>query len=221
MYSALIFDFDGLIADTETPDYVAWQEIYADYGCPLPLELWALNIGSGHLFDPYAHLELSLGRSLEREALRARVRGRFSELLGTLAPLPGVLDYLAAAPALGLRVAIASSSPMAWVHGHLGQLGLRERFEVICTADDVARTKPEPDLYLAAARRLGVDPAAAVALEDSPNGVRAAQAAGMRCVAVPNAVTRLMDLSHADLILPSLAELPLTELLTRLGPPRP
>lgn len=218
MISALVFDFDGLILDTETPDYVAWQAIYADHGCALPPEVWAINVGSGHLFDPYQYLEGLLGRPVDRATIRREVRQRFLGLLGeAITPLPGVRDYLAAAPALGLKVAIASSSPRAWVAGYLEQLGLLGHFPTICTADDVARTKPEPDLYLLAAARLGVEPAQALALEDSPNGVRAAQAAGMRCVAVPNPVTRLMSLDHADLVLSSLADLPLKALLARFA----
>jgi HAD superfamily hydrolase (TIGR01509 family) len=215
--TALVFDFDGLIVDTETPDYVAWQEIYADHGCALPADTWALNVGSGHLFDPHTHLERLLGRPLDRGTLRRRASDRFHQVLGALAPLPGVTDHLDAAAALGLRVGLASSSSRAWVAGHLEQLGLLGRFAALCTADDVARTKPDPELYLLALARLGVEPGQALALEDSPNGVRAARAAGMRCVAVPNPVTRLMDLSHADLVLPSLAELPLPALLARFA----
>ncbi|MBX0327576.1 HAD-IA family hydrolase [Oscillochloris sp. ZM17-4] len=217
MITALIFDFDGLIVDTETPDYRSWQEAYAAHGVVLSMDVWALNVGSGHLFNPYDHLEALIGRPLDRDAVRRDVRARFRELLGTPAPLPGVRAYLSAAADLGLQVGLASSSSRAWVTGFLGQLGLLGQFAAICTADDVARTKPEPDLYLAALARLGVAPARAVALEDSPNGVRAAQAAGMRGVAVPNPVTRLTDLSHADLVLPGLDALPLPDLLARLA----
>jgi HAD superfamily hydrolase (TIGR01509 family) len=215
--TALIFDFDGLIIDTETPDYQAWREVFAAHGCALPPEVWAINVGSGHLFDPYEHLESLLGHPVDRATIRQTVRARFRALLGEPTPLPGVVAYLTAAQDLGLQVGLASSSPRAWVTGYLEQLGLRGHFAAICTADDVARTKPEPDLYLAALARLGVAPAQAVALEDSPNGVRAAQAAGMRGVAVPNAVTKLMDLRHADLVLPSLDALPLLDLLARLA----
>lgn len=218
--TTLIFDFDGLIVETETPDYVAWQEVYAAHGVALPPETWATNVGSGHLFDPYAHLEAQLERAVDREAIREQVRARFRAELGVITPLPGVIAYLTAAQELGLRVGVASSSSQAWVAGHLEQLGLLEHFEVICTSDDVARTKPEPDLYLLALRRLGVEPGQALALEDSPNGVRAAQAAGMRCVAVPNPVTRLMNLDHADMVVPSLADLPLPALLARLADSR-
>lgn len=219
MITALIFDFDGLIVDTETPDYRAWQETFAAHGLDLPIATWALNVGSRDLFSPYDHLEARLGRPLDRDAVRGAVRARFKALLGAPAPLPGVADYLAAAADLGLAVGLASSSSRAWVTGHLDQLGLRGHFAAICTADDVARTKPEPDLYLAALGRLGVAPAQALALEDSPNGVRAAQAAGMRAVAVPNPVTAQMDLGHADLVLPGLHTLALPDLLARLAGP--
>jgi HAD superfamily hydrolase (TIGR01509 family) len=215
--STLIFDFDGLIVDTETPDYVAWQEVYTTHGVALPPETWAINVGSGHLFDPYAHLEAQLGRTVDRETIREQVRARFRAELGTITTLPGVASYLTTAQELGLRVGLASSSSRAWVAGHLEQVGLLGHFEAICTSDDVARTKPEPDLYLLALSRLSVESAQALALEDSPNGVRAAQAAGMRCVAVPNPVTRLMNLDHADMVLPSLADLPLPALLARLA----
>jgi HAD superfamily hydrolase (TIGR01509 family) len=215
--TALVFDFDGLIVDTETPDYQSWQEVFAAHGHTLPPDIWAINVGSGHLFDPYEHLGQMLGSPVDRQAVRRTVRARFVELLGEPRPLPGVLDYLDAAQAMDLRLAVASSSPRSWVAGYLEQLGLLDRFETICTSDDVAHTKPEPDLYLAALARLGVPGAQAVALEDSPNGVRAAQAAGMRGVAVPNPVTVLMDLSHADLVIPSLAAVPLPELLARLA----
>jgi HAD superfamily hydrolase (TIGR01509 family) len=214
--TALIFDFDGLVADTETPDYVAWQEVYSDHGCELPPETWSLAIGSAHLFNAYDHLESLLDRPIDRLAIKERVGERFRALMGELTPLPGVVDYLAAAPSLNLQLAVASSASRSWVTGNLRQLGLIDRFATICTSDDVERTKPEPDLYLLAAERLGVPPAQAVALEDSPNGVWAAKAAGMRCVAVPNAVTRLMDLSHADLVVPSLAAVPLPSLLEQL-----
>lgn len=216
MYAALIFDFDGLIVDTETPDYLAWKDIFDAHGVELSLAAWATNVGSGHLFDPYEHLGGLIGRPFDRQAVQASVRARFRELLGEPAVLPGVIDYLAAAEGLGMRVGLASSSPREWVIGFLGPMGLADRFAAVCTSDDVARTKPEPDLYLAALARLGVAPGQAVALEDSPNGVRAAQAAGMRAVAVPNPVTRMMDLGHADLVLPGLDTLPLPDLLARL-----
>jgi len=128
-----------------------------------------------------------------------------------------VRDYVADAKRMGLLLAVASSSSRAWVLGHLERLGLGAQWDAVRTRDDVARTKPAPDLYLAAVEALCVDPTEAVAFEDSVNGIAAAKAAGLLCVAVPNALTAGMDLSQADVKLDSLAETPLAELLARLA----
>ena len=130
---------------------------------------------------------------------------------------PGVRDYLDAARRLGLGLAVASSSSRRWVAGHLERLGLADRFDVLRCAEDVTRVKPHPDLYVAALKALGAAPVAAIALEDSPNGVLAAKRAGLFCVAVPNPLTAKLDLTAADILLASLDELPLPALLRRTG----
>jgi HAD superfamily hydrolase (TIGR01509 family) len=216
---ALIFDFDGLILDTEGPDYQSWQEVYQDYGCPLPMSEWAKWIGTMGTFDPYAYLEGQLGRPVDRAAIRARRRARFGELMAGQSLLPGVREYVLEAKRLGLQTGIASSSPRDWIVSHLGSLGLEPYFDRIRCGDDVAYTKPDPAVYRAALEALGVHPNQAIALEDSPNGVQSAKRAGLYCVAVPNALTRELDLSRADLQLGSLAELPLAELLARVDGP--
>ena len=127
----------------------------------------------------------------------------------------GVVRVLDQAAALGLGVAIASSSPRQWIVDHLDRLGLPERFAVIACYDDVGVAKPAPDVYLEAVRRLGVAPGEAVALEDSRTGLLAARAAGLRCIAVPTAMTRHLDFSAADLVVDSLAELDLSAITTR------
>jgi HAD superfamily hydrolase (TIGR01509 family) len=211
---ALIFDFDGLILDTEGPDYRAWREVFQEHGGDLPISLWCECIGrSADWFDPIAYLEDLIGKGLDRDALRRRHRERHRELIESETVLPGVRDYLAQAEALGLRIGIASSSSRSWVEGHLSRLGLRACWECIQCWDGVERAKPAPDLYLAALRALGVTAGEAIALEDSPNGVAAARAAGVFCVAVPNALTRDLDLSGADVRLSSLSEVPLLDLL--------
>jgi len=133
--------------------------------------------------------------------------------------LPGIVEYLEDADRLGLRVGIASSSSRNWVLGHLERLGLSDRWECIRCWGDVERAKPWPDLYLAVLDHLGVPPSEALAFEDSPNGIAAAKAAGMICVAVPNPLTDALDLSKADVRLGSLAEMPLPELLDRIAVP--
>jgi HAD superfamily hydrolase (TIGR01509 family) len=212
---ALIFDFDGLILDTETPEYRAWSEIYAELGCELALERWVAGVGTHDGFDPYAELEALCARPLDRAALRARKRGRVAELLEHARPLPGVGELLEQARTLGMACGIASSSPRDWVESHLHRLGLRAPFGAVLCREDVARVKPDPALYRAALRALGAGPREAIAFEDSTHGVRAAKGADLYCIAVPCAVTRVLDFSAADLVLASLEELPLPALLAR------
>ena len=132
--------------------------------------------------------------------------------------LPGVHDWLEDARRLGLPIGVASSSEVDWVAGHLERLGLLDRFACLTCFDGALPGKPAPDLYLAACEQLGVDPGDALAVEDSGNGVKAAKAAGLKCVAVPHDLTRDHDLSGADLLVPSLAELPLDEAIAHLWP---
>jgi len=211
---ALIFDFDGTILDTESSEFQVWQEVYRQYGCELSLDYWLPFIGNNSVpFDPAGHLEQLLGQPLDKEDIERWVEARKQALNQSLEPLPGVLDYLEAAQALGLELAVASSSRRVWVEGHLERLGLLDRFAVIRTKEDVTLTKPDPALFLRAAEGLGVHPAQTIVLEDSLNGVRAAKAAGAFTVAIPNALTQHLDLSQADLLLSCLCDLPLWELL--------
>jgi HAD superfamily hydrolase (TIGR01509 family) len=212
----VVFDFDGLILDTEVPVYDAWQEIYGEHGVTLAFEKWAQCIGTADVFDPCADLAAAVGRVLDAAALRGRHRARTDVLIAAQAIRPGVREYVDEARRLGLRLGVASSSDRRWVEGHLERLGLRAGFDVIRCADDVDRVKPDPALYRAVLDALDVRAEDAVALEDSPNGVLAAKRAGLACVAVPNALTARLDLSAADLSLASLAELRLPELLARL-----
>jgi HAD superfamily hydrolase (TIGR01509 family) len=212
----VVFDFDGLILDTEVPVYDAWQTIYAEHGHTLDFDKWAQCIGTHDVFDPAEELAGLCGRALDCEALTARHRASCDALIARESILPGVRDYVEEARRLGVRLGVASSSSRTWVEGHLSRLGLREHFEVVRCRDDVTVVKPDPALYLAVLEATGVPAREAVALEDSPNGVWAAKRAGMTAVAVPNPLTARLDLAHADLRLTSLADLPLGELLARL-----
>jgi HAD superfamily hydrolase (TIGR01509 family) len=214
---ALVFDFDGLILETETPALESWAEIYREHGHEIPMDLWHDYVGSDTGFDPAGHLAALVGEGFDRVATKARRDARKSELVAALDVMVGVREYVADAKRLGLRLAVASSSSRAWVLGHLERLRLNAEWDAVRTSDDVARTKPAPDLYLSAVTALGVAPAEAVAFEDSANGIAAAKDAGLLCVAVPNALTAGMDLSRADLRLGSLADTPLEELLAHLA----
>jgi len=212
---ALVFDFDGLILDTEEPVYRSWLEVYQAHGEELPFERWVQIVGSTTTgFHPQHHLEERLGRPLPKEVLDRRI-GRRTEMILAKAVLPGVVQHLDAARDLGLKIGVASSSTREWVAGHLARLGILDRFECVRCRDDVEHAKPEPDLYLAVLECLGVQASEAIAIEDSPNGVSAAKRAGMRCVAIPNSITARLDLTAADITLTSLADVSLRELLEK------
>jgi HAD superfamily hydrolase (TIGR01509 family) len=216
-FEALVFDFDGLILETEHADYESWAKLYRDHGEDLSMELWGNVIGRGHkFFDPFAELERRLNRMLpERERLLTERRAHHLKMIAVLEVLPGVVDRIAEARAMGLKLGVASSSSRGWVTGHLERLGLGG-WDCIRTRDDVVEAKPDPELYLSVCACIGVEPARAVALEDSANGIRAARAAGMKCVAIPNPMTSGLDLGEADLRLESLAEISLGVMLERL-----
>jgi HAD superfamily hydrolase (TIGR01509 family) len=214
---ALVFDFDGLILDTEEPVYRSWLELYRENGEDLPFDRWIQTVGSNTAaFDPRGHLESRLGHALTQQAIDRRMARR-TQLVLAQDVLPGVLELADAALARGLVLGVASSSSCDWVTGHLERLGIRGRFACVRARDDVAAVKPAPDLYLAALECLGVAPGDAIAIEDSPNGVSAAKAAGMWCVAVPNVITGGLDLSSADAVLRSLEGQTPEALASRLG----
>jgi HAD superfamily hydrolase (TIGR01509 family) len=214
---AFLFDFDGLIIDTETASRAGWEWLYHEHGFVLPPDQWATLVGTiGAPFDPMRHLEELVGSPLDADALNDRRRAHELSLLETEELRPGILDYLDEAERRGLKRAIVSSSSNRWIDMHLARLERAFGWDAIVAANhDVARAKPRPDLYLEACVLVGVRPDEAVAFEDSPNGVRAAQAAGIFCVAIPNDVTRDFGLEEADLVLDSLADLPPAALLAR------
>jgi HAD superfamily hydrolase (TIGR01509 family) len=219
---AVVFDFDGLILDTESTDFQSWQEVYLAHGCDLRLEVWADCVGrpAGH-FDPYEQLERRSRVPINRDRIRAQRSARLRELNLLQPVLPGVVEYLREARGLGLKIGLASSSDRAWVHGHLARLGLLPYFDTTKCVEDTDAHKPDPSPYLAVLDTLQVAPRDAVAFEDSPHGVASAKAAGMLCVAVPNPITRHLDLDRADYVLESLASLPLPALLSRLDGAQP
>jgi HAD superfamily hydrolase (TIGR01509 family) len=216
---AFLFDFDGLIVDTETASRAGWEWLYRQHGLELPAEKWATLVGTiGAPWDPMRHLRELVGEPFAEEEWNALRRDHELSLLEAEELRPGIAEYLEEARVRGLRRAIVSSSSRAWVDMHLARLERAIGWDAIVTADhDAARAKPRPDLYLEALERIEVPAEEAVAFEDSLNGVRAARAAGVFCVAVPNEVTRDLGLDEADLLLESLADLPPGELLARFA----
>ena len=218
MIKALIFDFDGLILDTETPEVFVWQNIYKEHGFELPVEEWEKTVGGYGIsdFNPSRHLAHLSGGRLDPVPLQARYRREADALIHANPILPGVMDMIHEAQANGLKVAIGSSSPHSWVDSHTQRLDIYHHFDPIVCQDDVApgRTKPHPDIYLKALEGLGVEKSEAVVFEDSPNGVLASQRAGVFVVAVPNALTEKMNVK-GDLTVSSLAELSLQDLMER------
>lgn len=221
--AALLFDFDGLILDTETAAFVTVAEVYADHGLELCRDEWVAIIGTADHPHWTEMLAAALGRPLEDPEALVRARQVRHDVRLDAEPLrPGVVELATAAAAAGVGVAIASSSPHDWVSGHLDRHGIAHLFPVRATRDDVGRerTKPHPDLFLLAAERLGVHPSECVVLEDSEPGIAAARAAGCRAVAVPAGMTAHLAFSDADLVVDSLSAVDLALLAGLLTAPR-
>ena len=219
MIQALLLDFDGLMLDSETPEVQIWQDLYARYGQEFPLDEWVRSVVGATVanLDPVAQLEHLTGLQLDHQALYEQAHRTRQAWQTDLPLLPGVADYIDAARRLGLRLAIASSSPHAWVDGYLRRLEYYDLFDAVICREDAPRIKPDPDLFLAALSALHVEADQALAFEDSPNGVRAAKAAGVRVVGVPNPITSRLGPLAADLTLASLSDLALPGLLSRFG----
>jgi HAD superfamily hydrolase (TIGR01509 family) len=213
MIRALVFDFDGLIVDTETPIVDAWVRVHERAGIAYSRDHALSIVGHADVaFDPW----IAFGPGADRAALEEEHRRLRHELLHTQPVLPGVLDLIASARERGLRFGIASNSPHVWVDRHLERMGLTSYFDAVRCRDDVSRGKPEPEIYRAALAALGCAAENAVAFEDSLPGSEAASRAGIFCVVVPNPSTRHHTFPHASLRLESLAEVTLDRLVEHL-----
>ncbi|MCL6458920.1 MAG: HAD family hydrolase [Gorillibacterium sp.] len=217
MIKAVIFDFDGLILDTETHEFVSYQELFQEHGVELSLDVWGKGIGTISDFDPYAHLDECVGQTLNRANLKKLREENFDLRLAAETLRPGVEEYIKAAKSAGLRVGLASSSPAAWVLGHLRHYGILDLFECIRSSDDVTNVKPDPELYLQVLDEFGITPDEALVFEDSPNGALAAERAGIRCVVVPNMVTNNLTFGQVTHRIDSMADIPLADLIVLVG----
>lgn len=220
MIKAVVFDFDGLILDTESVWFECYQEVLRTYKMELALEQFAPSIGThGTEFLDYIDLTLKQpGISAEVDKAVSLLHNQKMEQLEARA---GVHEYLEEAQQLGLKIGLATSSNRAWIDRFLTKLGLADYFQVIRTSDDVSKVKPDPELYTQVVTALGVEPYEALAFEDSLNGLTAAKAAGLRCTIVPNPVTSFLPFEHHDLRLTSMTEMTLTEIIDRMNESTP
>ena len=209
---AVIFDFDGVMVDTESSALALTQQMYSEHGVELEGEAWHAAVGSRG-YDLYEGLQRAVGLPLDLAGLRSEFSERHAASTSTLDTMAGVRERIAEAQALGLRLAVASSSSARWVTGHLTRLGLLDAFDAVRTRDDVEETKPNPALFLLALEALDIGAEEAIVFEDSPNGVTAAKAAGIYTVAIPNSTTASLPLGHADLVVGSLADVTLAKLV--------
>lgn len=219
MIKAIIFDFDGLIIDTETAWYKAHKEVWAKlYDVELPLEIWAKAIGtSSEVYDPMKYLEEKAAVPVDRTRVHQEAAKVYKLLMKDQDIRPGVRTYLQEASQMGLKIALASSSTREWVESYLTQFDLISYFQSINTSDIVKNVKPDPELYLKAISALQVEGHEAIAFEDSLNGLEAAKAAGVHCVVVPNTVTSFMDFAIADLRIQSMADQPLKDVIQQVA----
>lgn len=204
---AVIFDFDGLLVDTEWAIYQSWVRVFDREGHPLPLEIFVQCVGAGYThWNPGDHLETLTGQTYDWDGINAARQEEIHADLAHSGLMPGALELLDYLQCQGIPLAVASSSSHRWVDSWLDKLGIRDRFRTVVCRDDGYPVKPDPSLYRAAAAQLGTDPRECLALEDSQNGATAAKTAGMRVFAVPNRMTFASDFGIADRRLESLCD---------------
>lgn len=206
-FSAVLFDFDGVLVDTEWAIYQAWKRTFEAHGQHLPLEIYTRCIGTDfNTWSPKTHLEELTGQAFDWHDLDARRQGEIMKDLDHEGAMHGVVPLLEKLSSIAMPTSVVSSSSHKWVDGWLEKLGLTHHFQTTVCRGDAPRIKPAPDLFLAASERLGVAPEKCLVIEDSLNGLKAAKEAGMAVWIVPNRVTACLDFSPADRVFRSLAD---------------
>ncbi|WP_431027736.1 HAD family hydrolase [Lysinibacillus sp. LZ02] len=213
MMKAIIFDFDGTIIDTETAWYTVFKDAYEQYGVELSLDTYSQCLGTSlHSFNPYTYLSTHHNISMDLDAFRKIIHQNHTELMKKESMRPGILTLLQEAKAAGLKIGLASSSHRAWIDQFVNLLEIGEYFDCYCTADTVKHVKPDPELYLQALEQLGVQANEAIAIEDSPNGARAAVAAGLHTLVIKNTITKQLPFGQGHHTIESLAHYELQQL---------
>lgn len=214
----IIFDFDGLIVDTESPELKAWEDFFRGYDLEFPIHEYCKNIG--HTFDdamPLNFLQSKLGIQLNEQEAYTEFKQRKLALMDQEPLCDGVLDYLKEAKEMDIKIGLASSAIREWVDYHLDKHNISDYFDCIKTREDVENPKPEPDLFATAVACIDIQPREAIAFEDSYNGIISAKKAGLFAVAVPNNVTINSDFSQADLVISRLSDISLAHLIERFN----
>jgi HAD superfamily hydrolase (TIGR01509 family) len=214
----ILFDFDGLILDTEMPIFQAWKEMFQRYGKELQLIQWAEIIGKSlDAVGPAERFVEDIQDESERKRILKEVSDREMELVNQQQPLPGAVELIQKSKKHGLKLGIVSSSEEEWIHSHLNRIGLEQYFDHISSTDEVEQAKPEPDLYHLGLKKIELSQEKVIVLEDSPNGVLAAKRAGLFCIAVPNMLTKQLPFypngGAPDMVLDSLLDFPWTKFI--------
>ena len=205
---AIIFDFDGVLVDTEWAIYQSWVKLFAREGQKISIETYSPCLGAGYShWNPGDYLESLTGKKYDWETETPARQAVLEADLERMGLMDGALELLDWCREHDIPLAVASSSSRRWVAGWLEKLGIMKRFVGVFTRTDGYPVKPDPALFLAARECVGVAPDDCIIIEDSENGTISAQRAGIPCIAIPNRMTAAADFSRAKMVLHSLREL--------------
>src|SRR5699024_1130950 len=213
MIKGIIFDLDGLIIDTEVIIYETLNGIFKDFGSELPVKKWQKQIGTHNDFSPFAYLEERTGLVLNHKSLETRLNHELYSKLSLEKARPGVEEYLNTAKKLGMKIGLASSSSYDWVSKYLKNMNLLQYFDCIKTSDNVKVVKPDPALYILTVKCLQLKRNECLVFEDSANGALAAKRAGVKCVIVPNQITKNLNFCDVDYRMESMTDKDLEQIL--------
>ena len=204
----IIFDFDGVLVDTEWAIYQSWVQLYAREGQEISIATYSPCLGAGYShWNPADHLEKLTGKKYDWDVETPARQAVLEADLARSGLMPGAAELLDWCEEQGIGLTVASSSSRRWVQGWLERLGIYQRFAGVFTRTDGYAVKPDPALFLAAQQCLGLPKEDCLIIEDSENGTISARNAGIPCVAIPNRMTQSSNLSRAAYQQPSLTAL--------------